>query len=62
MKKGYLINKYPALITANFDYVYINAMYGETIDAKFYSHWDKTNTLKRGLVHQPALSANDDER
>lgn len=61
MKTGYNINTHKDFIPANYDLVYINAMFGKVKEIRFNEYWNNTNTLKRGLIHQPALSYDVDE-
>jgi len=60
MKKGFNINAHTDLVPAYYDVVYVNAMLGKTLDPMFTKYWEATNTLKRGLIHQPVLSKDDD--
>lgn len=60
MKKGYFYKQYPALIPANWDYIYFNAAIGTQYDSSFMQRWADADPFKRGIVFIPVLTPDDD--
>jgi hypothetical protein len=56
MKKGFVFNDNPSLIPANHDFVYFVGLNGKERDPLFLDRWKNENSLKRGVIHKPALS------
>ena len=59
MKKGYVINKFPNLIPANHDFIYMLGVYGTQREVGFEKKYADLAFDKRGIIHQPVLSTTD---
>lgn len=58
--KGYFYHLHPDFIPTDYDFCFVRAVIGTSVDPSFYENWNKVNHIRRGIYQNPFVTPEND--